>query len=315
MNKTSLEQKLVFESAHLKKASARSLNLCVLPNKGETTSSQHSSEVRAVPADPPLSWKILEEWPDGVVVTGTDRRIVFANKLAKELLGSAVTPESSPVFLPEKGVITVFTNGEKRKLEVSSRTVKDGKQALVISTLRDTTLLLKQIEQLSYQSFIDELTGLYNRRGFLAVAQHQFESARREKRNLAIIFADMDGLKVINDSLGHAAGDSSIKDLAEILKTSLRSEDVVARIGGDEFVVLTTIEENEDSKSLIARLKDEITQFNQKNQKSYSIEVSFGFSVIKPDDMVDLADVVRRADMEMYREKRRRRTNSTLFTV
>lgn len=315
MNKTSFEQTVVLEAAHNERASARSLNLCVLPNKREVTSSPQFSEVRALVANQPFSWKILEEWPDGVVVTGADRRIVFANKLAKELLGVAITPESSLEFLPQKGMITVFTNGEKRTLEVSSRTVKDDKQTWCISTLRDTTLLLKQIEQLSYQSFIDELTGLYNRRGFLAVAQHQFESARREKRNLAIIFADMDGLKMINDSLGHAAGDSSIKDLAEILKTSLRSEDVVARIGGDEFVVLTTIEENEDSESLIARLKDEIAQFNQENQKSHSIEASFGFSVIKPDDKVDLADVVRRADMEMYREKRRRRTSSTLFTV
>lgn len=315
MNETSFENKIVFDSAHNKRTSTRLLNLRILPNKRETKSSHYSYEIRAIPAVPSLSWKMLEEWPDGVIVTGDNRRIVFANQLARELLGLAVTPENSLVFLPEKGMITVFTNGEKRTLEVSSRTVKDGKQTLVISTLRDTTLLLKQIEQLSYQSFIDELTGLYNRRGFLSVAHHIFESARREKRNIVIIFADMDGLKEINDTLGHAAGDSSIKDLAEILKTYLRSEDVVARIGGDEFVVLTTIEENENSESLIARLKGEIEQFNKKNQKNYSIQVSFGFSVIKPDDTVDLADVVQRADMEMYQEKKRRRTKSTLLTV
>lgn len=315
MNETSFEQKKYFVSAHSKRASVGSHTLCVLPSKRKTTSSPHCSEIGDVSVEQSLSWKLLEELPDGVVVTGTDRRILFANSLAKELLDLATMPESSLVFLPQKGMITVFTSGEKRTLEVTSRTVKHDNQTLIISCLRDTTLLLKQIEKLSYHSFIDELTGLYNRRGFLAVAQHRFDSARRQNRNLVVIFADMDGLKEINDTLGHAAGDSSIKDLAEILKTSLRSEDVVARMGGDEFVVLTTIEENEDSESLIARLKNDIAQFNQKNQRQYSLQASFGFSVIKPDNAVDLADVIRRADMEMYQEKRRRRSKSALFTV
>jgi diguanylate cyclase (GGDEF)-like protein len=93
------------------------------------------------------------------------------------------------------------------------------------STLRQLTL-------------VDDLTGLYNRRGFLTLASHQLQLARRSERAFALIFGDLDGLKSINDTLGHLHGNRAIEEMAAIFKESFRASDIVSRLGGDEFCAL-----------------------------------------------------------------------------
>jgi two-component system cell cycle response regulator len=179
-----------------------------------------------------------------------------------------------------------------------------------LATIRDVTALFAQFEKLNHQCLTDELTGLYNRRGFLRIGHHQGELACREGRRVIVIFADMDGLKGINDLYGHAAGDAAIRDLAYILQSSLRGADIVARIGGDEFVILTTIQQDDCAKALIERLDRQVNAFNREHSREYVLKVSFGVSVVEPHERVDLAEVIKRADLEMYREKEKRRRAS-----
>lgn len=304
MYKTALDQTANIDLSGL---TVGAMNWFVWAKKKKTRASNLSNScLRVVDG---LPWKILEGLPEGLVVSDSDRRMVFANRSARDLLGLTSIAEDTQILLPEHGAVTVAVDGEKKTLEVSSKIIRHNGRALRVSTLWDTTVLFKQLEELSHQCFTDELTGLYNRRGFLTVAQHQIESARRQRRRMIALFADMDGLKEINDTLGHAAGDAAIRDVAEILKSSLRGGDVVARIGGDEFVVLTSIEESDGADALIERLKADVELFNQESIRNYAVKISFGFSVIEPDSPFDLAEVIQRADMEMYREKQRRRNS------
>ncbi len=256
-----------------------------------------------------LAWKLLEELPEGIVVTRLDRRIVFANQVAKKLfgIGDDCLDARQEIVLPESGTVNVFLDGEEKSLDITSRIIKHERQALIMSMVRDTTDTHKQLERLAQQCFTDELTGLYNRRGFLAIAQHQIDSARRQRRRIIAIFADMDGLKEINDRLGHKAGDRAIKDLADLLSRSFRAEDVIARLGGDEFVILTTIEAGQNAQAVIDRLRKGIDRFNHRGLRNYTVQASFGFEVIDPNATADLEEVIQRADSEMYCEKRKRR--------
>ncbi len=301
MYKTTLEQTANID---LSEVSAGAMNWLVWTKRKKARASKLCNPGYGI-ADY-LPWRILEGLPEGLVVSDSDRRVVFANKSARHMLGLTSIVESTQILLPEQGAVTVNVDGEKKTLDVSSKMIRHNGRPLRVSTLRDTTVLFRQLEELSHQCFTDELTGLYNRRGFLTIAQHQIESARRRRRRMIVVFADMDGLKEINDTLGHAAGDAAIRDVAEILKSSLRGGDVVARIGGDEFVVLTSIEDSGDADALIERLKRDVELFNQESLKNYTVRISFGFSVVEPDAHLDLAEVIQRADMEMYREKQRR---------
>jgi len=94
--------------------------------------------------------------------------------------------------------------------------------------------------KLNNLSQTDELTGLYNRRGFISLTRSSLELAQRMGKSGLLFFIDMDGLKVINDSYGHEEGDIAIKEIANILRSAFRKSDIVARLGGDEFTVFTT---------------------------------------------------------------------------
>src|SRR5437588_1422229 len=110
-----------------------------------------------------------------------------------------------------------------------------------IFQIQDITERKRAEAALQSLSLVDELTGLYNRRGFLAVTEQHLAAIRRNKKMPVILYADLDGLKVINDSLGHHEGDRALVKAAEIFRETFRSSDIIARIGGDEFVVLAAI--------------------------------------------------------------------------
>ncbi|HEY7546623.1 MAG TPA: diguanylate cyclase, partial [Blastocatellia bacterium] len=118
-------------------------------------------------------------------------------------------------------------------------------------------------------SLKDELTGLYNRRGFLALAEQQLKLAQRSARDLLLLFADVDGLKYINDTFGHREGDYAIKNSAEILRKTFRRSDIIARIGGDEFTVLAVDASLEDGQRMIAALEQNIEIHNEQSEDPY----------------------------------------------
>ena len=147
----------------------------------------------------------------------------------------------------------------------------------------------------------DVLTGLNNRRGFFVQAEHMFRLARRKHAGCAVIYADIDGLKLVNDQLGHTAGDQLIRDAAAVLRESLRDSDVLARFGGDEFVAFVL--DDAHPRVILARLRDNLRAFNLMQDRTYHLAISAGAVQCEPDSGTGLVDYVHSADREMYLHK------------
>ncbi len=184
-----------------------------------------------------------------------------------------------------------------------------GKEPYVIGHAQDVTELIEAQKQLKNLSLTDDLTGLYNRRGFLAMAEQQIKLERHEKtaRGLTLMFADMDGLKKINDVHGHAAGSDAIIALAGIINSALRSADLVARWGGDEFVIMTIGSQDEDADVMSDRIARRIVEYNAVSGKPYDLACSIGIAPIPLDGTRPLESVIAEADKAMYTEKQRRK--------
>lgn len=155
----------------------------------------------------------------------------------------------------------------------------------------------------------DELTGLQNRRGFLSKSEQCLLIARRKELACAVIFADVDGLKRVNDKFGHAAGDALIRDAATMFKSVFRQADVVGRVGGDEFAAFTF--DNATPRAIVKRLKGIMARFNVGRPTGCALSLSIGVISCDLVGEAPLSEYLVRADEEMYRQKRlgRHRSN------
>jgi diguanylate cyclase (GGDEF)-like protein len=147
----------------------------------------------------------------------------------------------------------------------------------------------------------DELTGLYNRRGFCASAIHQMKVARRNGRDLFLFFCDLDDLKSINDSHGHATGDRALMQVSDALKATFRESDLVARYGGDEFTVLAS-EIGKNQERILSRLRQNIKK-RQIPELQPKPSLSVGVARFDSKCPISLFELVSRADRAMYRRK------------
>ncbi|KAK0637760.1 putative diguanylate cyclase YegE [Lasiodiplodia hormozganensis] len=160
-------------------------------------------------------------------------------------------------------------------------------------------------------STTDDLTRLHNRRGFLALARQQLKSAERTRKPLLLLFADLDGLKHVNDAYGHAAGDGLIAEAGRVLREAFRASDVVARLGGDEFAVLMPETDVGGSGALLGRLRAGVEEANGRNngggERKYKLELSLGLTSFDPARPETLDGLLDRADALMYEHKRARK--------
>jgi diguanylate cyclase (GGDEF)-like protein len=156
-------------------------------------------------------------------------------------------------------------------------------------------------------SLIDDLTGLYNRRGFSDLGEQYLKLAKRAARGVTIVYLDLDRFKTINDSLGHHVGDRALIKVADILRASFRRSDIIARLGGDEFAVLALESTGEGVDLIIQRLRDRFADFNQTSPESYQLSVSIGVARHEGEIRVRLEDLLAEADSAMYAEKRAKR--------
>jgi two-component system, cell cycle response regulator len=169
-------------------------------------------------------------------------------------------------------------------------------------------LLEKQAVELQALSLRDELTGLYNRRGFMTLAEHQIKVALRTQNNLFLIFADLDDLKSINDTHGHSMGDRALLAASQILQTTYRQSDLVARLGGDEFVVLHLCSSNDCVDVILNRLQDHLRQYNSTSEDHpFEISLSIGFAWYDPCYPVTLEELLKEADEMMYTRKKEKK--------
>jgi two-component system cell cycle response regulator len=156
-------------------------------------------------------------------------------------------------------------------------------------------------------ALVDDLTGLYNRRGFLTLATRDLRLARRGNETLLVAFADLDDLKGVNDAAGHAVGDRALRDTAALLRQTFRDSDLVARIGGDEYAVLVRNAGPERADVLAERLKRQVRDFNRRAGRPYQLSISLGFAAHKASTLGSVVGLLDRADRALYRDKRRKR--------
>lgn len=216
-----------------------------------------------------------------------------------------------------------FANVLLTRMELEGRTVLQ-------ATVRDITPLKKAQEALSHYaaeleeknrelqelmeevrslSLIDELTQLYNRRGFVTLAHKQLQIADRMRRAVTLLYFDLDKMKEINDNLGHNEGDNALRDAAQVLKNTFRNSDIISRIGGDEFVVMMIESPNEDAESFILRLREDLNALNSRKNRPYQLSLSMGSAKYNPEFPCTIDELLAQADNLMYQNKKARQTS------
>ena len=170
--------------------------------------------------------------------------------------------------------------------------------------IRDITERKLLEEKLHSISFLDDLTCLYNRRGFFALAQQQLKIAERTKQKVLLFFADVDDLKQINDISGHQEGDNALVDIAAVLEETFRKSDIIGRVGGDEFAVLAMNTTDETGAVLMDRLQNALDACNQLRTGNRTLSLSTGVARSDPEHPSSLDELLAHADRLMYRRKR-----------
>jgi diguanylate cyclase (GGDEF)-like protein/PAS domain S-box-containing protein len=270
---------------------------------------------------------LVESTDDSIYLVDRECRYLFINKnhtsrmgfTGEEYVGRPYadfhTPDETKKFT--ENVNRVITTGKSVKYEhksmrddifflqtLSPVKIGDGNTIAVTVVSKDITALKDMEERLHTLSLTDELTGLYNRRGFFNLIDHQLRIAMRQKKSLLMLYADMDNLKYINDTFGHKEGDRVLSDTAFILKETYRDSDIVARIGGDEFVVFPVGTSEDHIDTIVNRLQKNIEEYNAKSNKGYVMSISVGVSICDPEYEESVDALLSRADELMYEHKK-----------
>jgi len=170
------------------------------------------------------------------------------------------------------------------------------------------------LEEISALSLTDELTGLHNRRAFMTMADQRLQLLERTGSTCLLVFADVDGLKAANDTIGHEAGDRLLVDAARALEAAFRRSDLVARIGGDEFIVLADGATEADVQSLLAKVQEQIDIRNGKAEPGAPrLSISVGALSFSAGQATRLPDLIAEADARMLANKNTRRRPSGTF--
>jgi diguanylate cyclase (GGDEF)-like protein len=168
-----------------------------------------------------------------------------------------------------------------------------------------TAALQDRLRMLALQ---DDLTDLYNRRGFATLADRHLALARRKRQPLLLIAADIDGLKSINDNYGHSAGDEAVRAAADILRATYRSADIVARLGGDEFAVFPLEASSECADLLLDRLRKNLDAYNAQRQSGWKLSMSAGIARLDAASCESVQQLLDEADRALYQQKGERRS-------
>lgn len=281
---------------------------------------------------PPETYRLLVEESLVGVYLIQDERLVYANRKLGELFGYSreemlALPSALDVIAKShretvREAIRKRLDGEITEIEYTVRGMrKDGKlihldvrsvraehngRPAVIGTMVDITARKQFEDALRTLALIDELTGLYNRRGFVTLAERQLSLARRKRQPLVLIAADVDDLKGINDRFGHAVGDQALVAAAGILKQTYREADIVARLGGDEFTVFPLEASTDSARMLVERLDANLRRFNERRQCEFTLSMSTGVALLEGELSKDVQQLLSEADSQLYQQKRER---------
>jgi diguanylate cyclase (GGDEF)-like protein/PAS domain S-box-containing protein len=280
---------------------------------------------------------LLDHLPVGVYRTTPEGKIIEANQALATILGYDNKEDLRDVNVKDLYVRAEDRADHLRKLEESGTfftefqlrrrdgqsiwgrdypravTGAEGEILYYDGILLDITLqknaeeelknALKKLETLSLR---DDLTGLYNRRGFFTIAVEHFKVADRNRNKMFMLFMDLDNLKMINDTLGHHKGDQALVEVANILNSTFRRSDIKGRMGGDEFAVFPIDASQDGMERAISRLTENIDTFNGSKDNPFQLSVSMGVAHYDPEHPCTIDELLVRADKIMYEDKRRK---------
>ena len=181
-----------------------------------------------------------------------------------------------------------------------------------LESVRKIICLDRATRKLNKLYTIDALSEINNRNGFRICTQHLFQDCIREKKPVMLMFLDMDGLKYINDTFGHKAGDNAICYMAKVLRNACNNNEVCCRFGGDEFIVFGANYTEEQAQNLSDRIQKDLEKINQKKHFSYTLAVSTGYHIAIPEPDTNLFQLVTTADNVMYEQKKKRKASKYL---
>jgi len=273
---------------------------------------------------------LVESTEDSLYLVDRNFKYLFMNKehisrmgfSGDEYLGHAYsefhTPDETKWFV--ENVNEVFDTG--RSIRHEHKSLRDGRYFLqtlspvkkpdgTITTVtvisKDITELKSMEEKLRALSLTDELTCLYNRRGFLTLGEQLLKQSKRQKTGIFMLYADVDNLKEINDTFGHQEGDLALIEIANILKKNYRESDILARIGGDEFVVIPVGTTGDNIELVTARLQKSFEIHNEERNRSYKLSLSVGTAYYDPEHPCSIDELLIQGDKLMYEQKRHTR--------
>lgn len=269
---------------------------------------------------------MMEAAPDAIFLTDLNGVITLVNRQAERLFGyesSELLGQPIETLVPaeireshqnsrkrytraprtrsmgEVGCLTgTRKDGSTVPVSVALSPLKSKQGHFIICTVRDETASRAMEEELRLRSTTDELTELYNR-GYFEAELERIEAGRREP--VSVIVADVDGLKPVNDLYGHAAGDALLRRTAAVLRTSFRGDDVIARVGGDEFAVLLPEVSKERLEETLRRLESDLVRHNDV-YRGHTLKVSFGGATAERAS--GIREALKQADAAMYRKKK-----------
>jgi len=253
---------------------------------------------------------LIEKAADSIIIVDGNGTVRFVNPAAESLFGRQAEellgePFGSPVVAGETMEMDVIRrDGETATAEMRVVETMWEAERAYLASLRDITEIVRLREKLRAMAFLDALTGVYNRRGFFTLAHQQLRIAERAQREMSLLVTDLDGLKGINDTLGHHEGDQALIEIAQVLKETFRESDVVARIGGDEFAVLAIEASGASVEILTVRLQENLEARNAQRDHHYKLSLSVGVARYDPENPSSIEELMRSADARMYEHKR-----------
>ncbi|MFN2340781.1 MAG: GGDEF domain-containing protein [Halanaerobium sp.] len=269
---------------------------------------------------------VLNNLTMGIVILDEKRNLVYINDLTTKITGYSLADIKNldqwfkaayPDPKERREVRSVFEDNLKngryynRVLEIKTKSGSKKQIEFRVNPIEDDYLLVNLMDvskriarekEIEYLSFHDELTGLYNRRYFENEMERLDDSRRYP---LSIIIGDLDNLKDVNDNFGHLKGDEYLKRSAVILNELLRSEDIIARIGGDEFAILLPETDQQETKMVCNRIIDKFAKSNQQEDFPGDFRISLGCATAV-DSEQKLVSIYNRADQNMYKNKGRK---------
>ncbi len=229
-------------------------------------------------------------------------------KLHKEFFPKVMAGEHGRDFGMRIETSILYRDEFEVEVEMAVSLTKVGNRNEITIFLQDITERKHYETQLQHLSVTDELTGLFNRRGFMTLGDKQLKSACREQGEIFLLYADFDNMKWVNDNLGHSVGDDALIETAVLLKNTFRQADLIGRVGGDEFIVMVSNRRGKKNETaVIERMEKSLKKANLKKNRKYKILLSYGTVRYSHDTPCTIEELVNQADLLMYSNKKEKK--------